>query len=319
MDTRLLSRFVTVADLGSLNRAAQKLNLSQPALSKSIRLLEETLSADLIERGPRGITITPFGQSVYTYAKLIATELRKMDEEIGAMRDLTLGAVNLGTAPGNVFTSNVLANAILRLAKTGRRLIINSRVGPREHLIKPLLLGELDFVITVLTENPPAELIEEQLYEDPLIFVVKPGHPLTRRKGIGIRDLVRFPWVVPDEYAHESLHRLALSENVAIEQAVMRCNASNLIKALLLPSEFVALVREDMARIDLKSGDLKELSLSRDLSSKRFLGAQRMGLVYRANSAVPRASQALIDEIRSFYKLPNRKPARRNAAAPKKA
>jgi LysR family transcriptional regulator of gallate degradation len=131
---------------------------------------------------------------------------------------------------------------------------------------------------------------------------VRPSHPLADRKGIGIRDLVRFAWVVPDESAHESLQRLASSENTAIEQAVIRCNASTLIKALLLSSEFIALVREDMARIDLKSGDYKELTLSRNLRTAGFLGAQRMGLVYRSNSALSRASQALIDEIKSFYK-----------------
>lgn len=302
MDTRLLSRFVTVVELGSFNRAAQRLNLSQPALSKSVQLLEERVSAELIKRGPRGVTITPFGQSVYTYAKLIATELRKMDEEIGAMRDLTLGAVNLGTSPGTAFTSDVLAKAILRLSRKGRRLIINSRVGPRDHLLGPLLLGELDFIVTVLTERLPAELAQEQLYEDPLIFVVRPGHPLAGRKGAGIRDLVRFPWVVPDESAHESLQHLALSESTAIEQAVMRCNASTLIKALLLSSDFVALVREDMARIDLKNGDICKLSLSRTLRAESFLGAQRMGLVYRSDGALSAASKALIGEIKSFYK-----------------
>lgn len=305
MDTRILSRFVAVVELGSFNRAAQKLNLSQPALSKSVQLLEERLSAELIKRGPRGVTITPFGQSVYTYAKLIATELRKMDDEIGAMRDLTLGAINFGTSPGTAFTSDVLAKAILRLARKGRRLVINSRVGPRDHLLGPLLLGELDFIVTVLTDTLPADLLQEQLYEDPLIFVVKQGHPLANRKNVGIHDLVRFAWVVPDESAHESLQRLALSEETAIEQTVIRCNASTLIKALLLSSEFVALVREDMARNDIKNGDYKKLTLSRDLRTANFLGAQQMGLIYRSNSTLSRAGQALVDEIKSLYK-PNR-------------
>ena len=89
MDTRLLNRFVAVVELGSLNRAAQKLNLSQPALSKSIQALEETLGVDLMKRGPRGASVTAFGQSVYTYAKLIGAEMRKMEEEIGALRALT--------------------------------------------------------------------------------------------------------------------------------------------------------------------------------------------------------------------------------------
>jgi DNA-binding transcriptional LysR family regulator len=302
MDTRLFNRFVAVVELGSLNRAAQKLNLSQPALSKSIQTLEAALGAVLMQRGPRGVTLTPYGHSVYTYAKLISAELRKMNEEIGAMRDLTLGTVNLGASPGNVFTSNVLANGILRLAKRGRRLTINSRIGPREHLLKPLILGELDFIITVLTDNLPAELVQEQLYEDPLIFVVKPSHVLAKRRGIGIGDLAGFPLVVPDEDAHESLQRLAASQHHAMDQAVMRCNAPNLIKALLVSGEFVALVREDMARIDLKNGEIAKLSLAKDFSAQPFLSAQRMGLVYRANVAFPKASHALIDEIKGFYK-----------------
>lgn len=301
VDTRLLNRLVAVVELGSLNRAAQKLNLSQPALSKSIQALEQALGVDLMKRGPRGVSVTPFGQSVYTYAKLIGAELRKMNEEIGAMRALTLGTVNLGTSPGNVFTSNVLASGILQLAKKGRRLIINSRVGPREHLLKPLLLGELDFIITVLTDSYPSELVQEQLYEDPLIFVVKPGHALARCKGLRIEDIARFPLIVPDENAHESMQRLAASQNHTIEQAVMRCNASNLIKAVLVSGEFVALVREDMARLDLKNGEIAKLSLSKDLLSESFLSAQRMGFVYRANVALPKASQALMEEIRGFY------------------
>jgi DNA-binding transcriptional LysR family regulator len=301
VDTRLFNRFVAVAELGSLNRAAQKLNLSQPALSKSIQTLEEALGADLMQRGPRGIALTPYGRSVYTYAKLISAELRKMNEEIGAMRDLTLGTVNLGTSPGNVFNSNVLANGILQLVKKGRRLTINSRIGPREHLLKPLILGELDFIITVLTDNLPAELVQEQLYEDPLIFVVKPSHVLAKRKWIGIGDLAGFPLVVPDDDAHESLQRLAASQHHAMDQAVMRCNAPNLIKALLVSGEFVALVREDMARIDLKNGEIAKLSLAKDFSAQPFMSAQRMGLVYRANVALPKASQALINEIKGFY------------------
>ena len=301
LDTRLLNRFVAVVELGSLNRAAQKLNLSQPALSKSIQALEQTLAVELMKRGPRGISVTPYGQSVYTYAKLIGAELRKMDEELGSMRALTLGTVNLGTSPGNVFTSNVLANGILRLAKKGRRLTINSRVGPREHLLKPLLLGELDFIITVLTDNLPPELVQEQLYEDPLIFVVKPTHALAKRKALGIGEIIPFPLVVPDEDAHASIQRLASSQGYSLNQAVMRCNAPALIKEVLISGEFVALVREDMARLDLKNDEVTRLSLSKDLASKSFLRAQRMGLVYRANAGLPKTSEALMEEIRSFY------------------
>jgi DNA-binding transcriptional LysR family regulator len=124
---------------------------------------------------------------------------------------------------------------------------------------------------------------------------------------------VGFPLVGPDEDAHESLQRLAASQNHAMDQAVMRCNAPNLIKALLVSGEFVALVREDMARIDLKNGEIAKLSLAKDFSAQPFLSAQRMGLVYRANVALPRASHALIEEIKGFYTKAAEKTKRKSS------
>lgn len=302
MDLRLLERFLSVIEHGSFNRAAQKLHISQPALSKSIQSLESLYGVQLITRTPRGVTATSFGESIYAHAKLITSGVEHLGQEISAMRDLTLGTVNLGTSPGAAFTNNVLARAILRLSKKGRRLIINSRVGPRELLVKPLLAGELDFVITVLADEAPEQLVQQELYRDPLLFVVGRKHPLAGKKAVNIGDLAGFPWIVPDEPAHQNLSRLAEKAGSPLQHTVLRCNASNLIKALVIGSDFVALMREDMAHLDLQSGDYLRLALSPRLKSNTLLETQRMGLVYRAHSAPSRASDALMTEIRSFYK-----------------
>jgi LysR family transcriptional regulator of gallate degradation len=238
---------------------------------------------------------------VYAHAKLIAADVQRMEDEIGAMRDLTLGTVDVGTSPGAAFTNNVLAQAIVRLSRKGRRLMINSRVGPRDLLIPPLLAGELDFVITVLSDDASDDLTQEELYRDPLLFVVRRKHPLARKSGITIGDLAGFPWIVPDQQAHVSLTTLARQAGAELQHTVIRCNASNLIKALVTGSDFIALMREDMARLDLEGGDYAKLALSGALTSETLLATQRMGLVTRALSAPSRAGEALMAEIRSFY------------------
>ena len=77
MDQRQFERFVDVVESGSLSRTSKRLNISQPALSKSLRLLEEQLGVRLLERGPRGVRLTKFGEAFYRRARPLISEFRR--------------------------------------------------------------------------------------------------------------------------------------------------------------------------------------------------------------------------------------------------
>ena len=96
MDIRSVNRFLAVVESGSFNKAAQRLNLSQPALAKSIESLEYSLGVSLLDRTPRGVSLTPYGKLTYDHARRIASEVRRLEREIDAVRTLAFAEISVG-------------------------------------------------------------------------------------------------------------------------------------------------------------------------------------------------------------------------------
>src|SRR6478609_11459583 len=117
MDQRQIERFVDVVDSGSLTRTSRRLNISQPALSKSLRLLEEQLGTKLLERGPRGVRVTKSGVIFCQRARSISAEFRRAREDLEGMNGSTAGTVALGVTPGPGVLDQILPEAISRVAK----------------------------------------------------------------------------------------------------------------------------------------------------------------------------------------------------------
>src|SRR6476661_8306813 len=116
MNLRTLKRFLTVAELGSINKAATQLNVSQPSLSKDLQDFEKELGVALFSRTAKGVSLTDFGQNIFLRAKLVDAEFRKLEGEARAMRDLSIGEVQVGVVPG-FLQSEILPNATLNLVR----------------------------------------------------------------------------------------------------------------------------------------------------------------------------------------------------------
>lgn len=144
-----LDRFLAVVKVGSLNKAAEMLHISQPALTKSIQGLEERLGAELFVREVRGVSLTPYGKAVLLHARLIDAEMRKIAEDVEALHDLTAGSVNVGGPPGAGFHTSIFPAATLRLIAGDRRLSVNYTMGTRDQLLPLLRQGGLDLMVGV--------------------------------------------------------------------------------------------------------------------------------------------------------------------------
>ena len=115
MDLHRLHHFLAVVEHGSIGRAAATLNLSQPALSNSIRRLEDNLEARLFDRGPHGVTPTVFGESLAERVRLIFHEVRNAEQELAALRGLHTGHVTIGAGPSII--AEILPAAIMNLQR----------------------------------------------------------------------------------------------------------------------------------------------------------------------------------------------------------
>jgi len=101
MDLKVLRYFIEIIDAGGFGKASEKVHLTQPALSKALRQLEEELDLVLLERGKRGtqVKLTQAGEVVYRHGKELLAGRQRMLAELSAQRSLTAGELKLGLAP----------------------------------------------------------------------------------------------------------------------------------------------------------------------------------------------------------------------------
>src|SRR5882724_1759959 len=115
MDFRLLRYFVACVEHRTMHAAADAVFVSQPALSKAIHNLEALVGAKLLDRRPRGVVPTPYGEVLFRYAKMINSELRRATAEIDAMRGMTRGTVVIGVIPTMTSIIGQVARMVMQL------------------------------------------------------------------------------------------------------------------------------------------------------------------------------------------------------------
>lgn len=294
-----LDRFLAVAQAGSLNKAAEQLHISQPALTKSIQTLEERLGVDLFVRAARGVTLTTYGKAVLLRARLIDAQMRKISEDIDALRELTSGSVNVGAPPGAGFHTAILPAVTLRVIGGDRKLSVNYSMGTREQLLPALREGGLDFVIAVIVEDDTtADLVQLPLFEDRNCLVVREGHALLQQQPTDIADLLACPWFVmtESEALESALRAQARRRGLLPGKSIVHSDSWQLLKYAVLAGDGVGLTRFDVSRADIRSGALRELRLDQDMQAQ---GRHTMGLIYRRDAELSAASRQLIAEVQA--------------------
>lgn len=166
MDTRLIEYFLRVAELGSINKAATDLRLSQPALSRHIALLEHQLRAKLFTRTQGGVRLTESGTLLLERARPMLRQLASLVEQVG---DRAAGQLSIGIAPSwrNLFTSNFVARLIAEFP--GVRLRVHE--GVSHELREMMHSGMLDLAIVPFEGSPPQGYVHTPLVREPLVLV----------------------------------------------------------------------------------------------------------------------------------------------------
>src|SRR5579862_6632121 len=202
MDLSQLKRFVATVEGGSLGKAAEGLNISQPGLSKSIHQLESDFGAALLHRGPKGVTPTAFGEAVYLRAKRILAEWRHLENDRVALFNGLTGHVTIGVARGTGFLGRVLPAASAKLSNTRYAVHLTVVSGVAEELARALQLGDVDFAVAVLdTPEGNPGLVEEVLFHDRCGLFVDSNHPLAGSGAVQIEDLARYCWLFSSDAA----------------------------------------------------------------------------------------------------------------------
>jgi len=193
---RQLKLLITVGEQQNILRASAMLNIAQPAATKMIRDLEETLDIQLFERSSRGVSLTLAGEIVIRHAKLILAQVRHASEELSSLGQGTTGKIVVGTLLAA--SPTLLPRSIVALRRERPGISVSVVEGTDERLMPMLRVGDLDMVLGRLPEYRDREGLEQQLlYSEPVSIVAREGHPLASRASVSLKDLQTQDWIMP--------------------------------------------------------------------------------------------------------------------------
>jgi DNA-binding transcriptional LysR family regulator len=291
LDLRQLEYFRRVAQRRNISLAAAELSITQPSLTKSIKLLEKELGVRLFDRLARGVELTDFGHALLRHAEAIGVQVADASGEIAALRSGDFGRVSVGAGPAWLRRHLPLAVARTVARHPGVRIRVGG--GFDEELFRSLRRGEFDFVVA---ELPQAEdrrgLDVRPLTSDELGVCCRAGHPLARRRRIVARDLLGFPWVLLPRTtrAQRRLTALFAAQDLSPPQNVVETNSHAFLLCMLRGSD--ALTFTTSRTVDLEEGAGLVMLNVPPLTVRR-----EAGVVLRRGSFLSPAAQRLIDDL----------------------
>jgi DNA-binding transcriptional LysR family regulator len=290
-----VSHFVAIVDAGSLGRAAAALNITEPALSKSIRSLEHALGVKLFDRGPRGLDLTHFGSALLDHARVILTELRRTHSDISELRGAEFGHVYVGSGP--TFASSLLPRAVARLVSQKSKVRVTVIEGYADTLLPMVIRGELDFVVTVLPAVvPDLQLAQEIMTHDIAQIVARASHPLAANAVSTLMELQQAKWMLTrsSDLLRQQIDEMFTRAGLEPPKPMIEAASINFMRNMLLESDLISFLPTRLIRRELASGELRVLALpSQDMQFKRAVG-----VLYRRWASRSPACNLLLDELR---------------------
>ena len=263
LKTRQLLLLVALAEEGSIHRAAQVLNMTQPAASKLLKDLEDVLEVSLFDRLPRGMRPTWYGETMIRHARMALTSLNQAQDELTALKAGRFGQVGVGaiTSPGLALLPPAVA--LVKQEHSNLRISLDIETSPV--LLERLEQGKLDILVARLyAEHDKSNLRYEPLTEEPVCAVVRPGHPLLSMTGLTLRDVASAGWIAPPA-GSVLRHRFELmfrEDGLAPPINMVETAALLFITRMLQQSDMLAVLAADVAHYYAAHGIVSVLPLA---------------------------------------------------------
>ena len=288
---RHLTCFLEVARLKSVVNAADALNISQPAASKTIQELEDILGAPLFDRSRRNLFLTPFGEVFYRYAGTSLAALRQGIDAVSGTHHASI--VKVGALP--TVSARILPRAVEAFTAQGQSTHARIITGPNGYLLSLLRTGDVDLVIGRMAD-PEAMLgfSFEHLYSERVVMVVRPGHPLLRERAfnLGMIEAYQTLTPTPDSVIRRLVDRMLLANGVTHLRDEVETVSNAFGRSYVRQTDAVWLISEGAVAEDVADGQLALLPVD----TAETTGP--VGLTTRTDTTLDLAALAFIQAVR---------------------
>ena len=282
MDIASLHAFITVAECGSFSRAAEKLYVTQPAVSKRIASLEVELDIHLFDRIGHNINLTEAGTALLPRAKRILLEIDDSRRAISNLSGEVTGQLSIGTS--HHIGLHRLPSVLRQYTEQYPDIKLDLRFMDSEQACRLVEKGELELGIVTLPAQQSDTIKTIKVWEDPLAVVVAKKHKLAKKKNVTLHDLAEHAAILPGagtftrEIVQSAFEELGIKLNTTLST-----NYLETIKMMVSIGLGWSVLPETMIDKELRALDIKQLKLKRTL-----------GVVQHPNLTLSNAAKAMM-------------------------
>ncbi len=299
LNLHLLRIFATVAEHESFSEAAAILFISQPAVSKGVRALEQQIGVPLIDRSSRTLLLTETGQLLYRHAQAIFAAERAAEQELEELYGLEQGHLAIGAS--NTIGTYLLPPLLGVFHRRYPHIRLSLKIGNTEQIIAQLQTTPLD---TAFVEGPvdDPDMVVTPWRDDTLVVIAAPNHPLVKQQPVSLARLTAEPFIVREPGSGtQRIVETALYQRKLEVQAAMELGSNEAVKQAVIAGLGIGIVSKATIGLEVASGELIILNAP-ELVVQRVL--TRVTIAGRSPSHALLAFQTLLDHPAAAERVP---------------
>jgi DNA-binding transcriptional LysR family regulator len=288
VDTQNLKAFVMVAEGGSFSLAAQRLHLTQPAVSKRVAQLEDQLGTPLFDRIGRHVSLTEAGEALLPHARAVQLQLQAAERSVRDLAGEVSGQLRLATS--HHIGLHRLPPVLSFFSKAYPSVHIDIDFMDSEQAYDLTQRGEVELSVVTLAPTVQSNIITRTIWRDPLDFMVQKGHALSKKKKIDLQTLSTHPAILPglNTYTGQIVKSLFDQRGLPMEVSI----ATNYLETIRMMAS-VGLGWTVLPR------SMRDQSLV-NLPIDDALIGRELGVVHHEGRSLSRAARAFIEALENF-------------------
>ncbi len=266
MDIALLQAFKAVAEKGSFSNAASELFITQPAVSKRIRQLEESLGLQLFDRIGRKVYLTDSGQALLPKAKQLIFDANEITASLQNLNKDVKGKLIMSTS--HHIGLHRLSRPLRSFIETFPDVDLDIKFLDSEAACKAVEVGDIELAIATLPPYSSSNLKMNQIWNDPLVFMISRKNKLAGKSDIEFEELLKEPTVLPrrSTFTRRILEDEVKKHNLSLNIA-METNYLETLQMLATTGVGWSLLPKSLLNEDVSTVKVRGINLSRELGS----------------------------------------------------
>jgi len=276
LKTRHLLLLSAIGEEGNICNAAETLSMSQPAASRLLRELEQTIGTELFERQARGVKANRYGQALMRHARNALSSLAEAAVEIDSLKAGRTGQVRIGCI--GAAAVGIVPRAVTRVARDYPLVRVQVNVDTNERLLTLLSEGRIDLMVGRLPAEQDSRFTFDWLAEEPVCVVARRDHRL-RTRSSGLAEVVDDTWVVPPAgtLLRQKFVLMFRERGLACPGRLVETDSPMIVTRLLQETDFLAVLPRVLARYYTECGLIGEVPLELPCSLGPFGVIARKG------------------------------------------